>query len=141
MRARRRRTDESVSFQITPMIDLTFLLLIFFMVTTKLSKEQLKMDIRLPVASAAVKPDDLNNRDIVNIDAEGRHFVGETAVTPEELRAYLVERLRRNPPLRIYVRADRDTPARLLRELVDMAADAGAVEVLVGTFQRGGGGE
>ena len=34
-----RRSDDEVGFQLAPMIDMTFLLLVFFMVTTKISKE------------------------------------------------------------------------------------------------------
>jgi len=84
---RRIRTEDEVSFQLAPMIDMTFLLLIFFMVTSKLSKEQIKMDIRLPVASAAVLPKDLGNRDLLNIDAEGRYFIGDNGKpSPPPLR-------------------------------------------------------
>ena len=49
-----RRPEDNVGFQLAPMIDMTFLLLIFFMVTTKISKEQIKQEIKLPVASNAV---------------------------------------------------------------------------------------
>ncbi|MFM7375449.1 MAG: ExbD/TolR family protein, partial [Chthoniobacterales bacterium] len=45
-----------MGFQLAPMIDMTFLLLIFFMVTTKISKEQIKEEIKLPVASSAIIP-------------------------------------------------------------------------------------
>lgn len=136
MKSRRRHTEENVSFQITPMIDMTFLLLIFFMVTTRLSEEQRRMEIRLPVASAAVKPADLSDRDIINIDAEGRFFVGERRLTREELETYLRARLRAHPPLRLYVRADRDMPYEQTRELMRMAAEAGALDVIFGTLRR-----
>jgi len=76
---RRRSQSEEVGFNITPMIDLTFLLLIFFMVTSKLSKEQKKMDIALPLAASAVRPEDLSNRDIINVDPRGVLHVGDSA--------------------------------------------------------------
>jgi biopolymer transport protein ExbD len=40
-----RRAEDEVGFQLAPMIDMTFLLLIFFMVTTKISKEQIKEEV------------------------------------------------------------------------------------------------
>jgi biopolymer transport protein ExbD len=135
MRYHRKRTADAVSMQLTPMIDMTFLLLIFFMVTSKLTKEQIKMDIRLPRASAAVIPTDLSNRDIINIDAEGTYFVGDLPVTKGELQGYLIERFRNNPPLKIYLREDKDTPAKKTKELMRMAAEAGAVEVIFGTLK------
>ena len=133
---RKKRTDDEVSFQITPMIDMTFLLLIFFMVTSKLSKEQIKQSIKLPMASAAVIPTDLSNRDIINIDGEGEYFIAHTPVTKGELKAYLIERFKANPPLRIYLRADRDTPAKKIKELMRMASEAGGVEVIFGSTQK-----
>ena len=133
---RRTRTEDEVSFQLAPMIDMTFLLLIFFMVTSKLSKEQIKMDIRLPVASAAVLPEDLGNRDLLNIDSEGRYFIGENELTEGELRAYLVERFRANPPLRLYVRGDKVMPFSTTKKVMDMATEAGAIDVIFGTLRE-----
>ncbi|MFV1995144.1 MAG: ExbD/TolR family protein [Verrucomicrobiales bacterium] len=133
---RAKRVQDDVTFQITPMIDMTFLLLIFFMVTSKLSKEQIKLDIDLPTASAAVMPVDLGNRDIINIDGQGVYYVGNDAVSKEEMAAYLVKRFKNFPPLKIYVRADRETPAKQVKEFMRMATEAGAVEVIIGSFQK-----
>ncbi|MCB1087890.1 MAG: biopolymer transporter ExbD, partial [Verrucomicrobiae bacterium] len=61
---RRHSNSGEVSFQITPMIDMTFLLLIFFMVTSKLTDQQMNVPIALPVAISAVAPGKVE-RDIV----------------------------------------------------------------------------
>ncbi|MCB1065618.1 MAG: biopolymer transporter ExbD, partial [Verrucomicrobiae bacterium] len=63
---RRQASSGEVSFQITPMIDMTFLLLIFFMVTSKLTDQQINVPVDLPVAVSAVAPGKAE-RDIVNI--------------------------------------------------------------------------
>jgi biopolymer transport protein ExbD len=131
-----RRAQDEVTFQITPMIDMTFLLLIFFMVTSKLSKEQIKLDIDLPVAASAVIPVDLSNRDIINIDGAGVYHVGNDPVSREDMATYLKQRFENFPPLRLYVRADKDTPAKKIKELMKMAAEAGAVDVIIGSFQK-----
>ncbi len=134
---RRQKTDAgAVSFQITPMIDMTFLLLIFFMVTSKLSKEQVKIDIALPTASAAKVPDDLSNRDIINVDAEGNFYIANSPATREQLKEHLAARFAAHPPLKIYYRADRDTPYEVTDEFMTMAAEAGAVQVLFGTYKK-----
>ncbi len=133
---RAKKAQDEVTFQITPMIDMTFLLLIFFMVTSKLSKEQIKLDIDLPVAAAAVIPNDLSNRDIINIDGGGVYYVGNDPVSREDMAAYLKQRFEKFPPLRIYVRADRETPAKQIKEFMKMAAEAGAVDVIIGSFQK-----
>ncbi len=131
-----RRAQEEVTFQLAPMIDMTFLLLIFFMVTTKISKEQVKMDIRLPIAANAVVPSELGDRDFISIDERGEYFAGNRPVTKEELAKHLKHRFKDFPPLRLYVRADKQTPARKIKEVMRLAAEAGAVDVIFGSYQK-----
>jgi biopolymer transport protein ExbD len=130
-----RRTDDEVGFQLAPMIDMTFLLLVFFMVTTKISKEQIKEEVKLPVASNAVVPEDVSNRDIISIDAQGRYFIGQEIADKKRVAGYLKKRFENNPPLRLYIRADHKTPGRKIKEIMKMAADAGAVDVIFGSYQ------
>lgn len=133
---RRRLSHDEIGFNITPMIDMTFLLLIFFMVTSKLSKEQRRMNIVLPAANAAVLPADESNRDIINLDDKGVLFVSDRALSDEQMKGYLEERFRINPPLKIYLRADKGTPGKRVREFVKMATEAGAVHVIFGTHAK-----
>lgn len=130
-----RRPDDEMGFQLAPMIDMTFLLLIFFMVTTKISKEQIKEEVKLPVASNAVIPDDVSNRDIISIDAQGRYFIGQEAADKKRLAEYLKKRFENMPPLRLYIRADEKTSGKKIKEIMKMAADAGAVDVIFGSYQ------
>jgi biopolymer transport protein ExbD len=132
----RRRHHEEIGFQIAPMIDITFILLIFFMVTTKLSKEKKNVEVKLPTASAAVLPKDVSGRDIINLDGAGQIYVGDKASSLKELRTYLRQRLIEYPPLRLYVRADSQTPARKIKEIMQACADAGAVEVIFGAYNN-----
>jgi len=133
---RQRRLQEDVSFQLAPMIDMTFLLLIFFMVTTKISKEQVKVDISLPIASNAVIPDDLSNRDLISLDSNGNLYIGSEPTDEASLAKYLRQRLQDYPPLRLYVRADANTPAKRIKKIMTMAAEAGAIDVIFGSYQK-----
>jgi biopolymer transport protein ExbD len=135
MKTTRRRFDD-VSFQLAPMIDMTFLLLIFFMVTTRISKEQKKVDIKLPIASNAEIPPNQNDRDTISIDAAGGFFIGNNPATAAELKAYIKQRFIDYPPLRLYVRADANTPARKTKEIMKIAAEAGALNVIFGSHQK-----
>ena len=130
-----KKQEDEVGFQLAPMIDMTFLLLIFFMVTTKISKDQVKVDIKLPTAMNATIPNDLSNRDIISIDGTGQYYIGQTPATKKELTTHLKERFKVTPPLRIYVRADKNTPGKQIKELMRIAAEAGAVNVIFGTYQ------
>ena len=130
-----KRQEDEIGFQLAPMIDMTFLLLIFFMVTTKISKDQVKVDIKLPTAANATIPNDISNRDIISIDGTGAYYIGQTPTTKKELTAHLKERFKITPPLRLYIRADKNTPGKQIKELMRIAAEAGAVNVIFGTYQ------
>lgn len=130
-----KKQEDEIGFQLAPMIDMTFLLLIFFMVTTKISKEQVNVEIKLPTASNASIPDDLSNRDIISIDKDGTYYIGQKPADKKQLTAHLKERFKVTPPLRLYVRADKSTPGKQIKELMRIASEAGAVNVIFGTYQ------
>jgi len=130
-----KKPDDEVGFQLAPMIDMTFLLLVFFMVTTKISKEQVKVDIKLPTASNATIPNDLSDRDIISIDGSGQYFIGQQPADKKQLTAHLKTRFKNTPPLRLYVRADAKTPGKQIKELMKIASEAGAITVIFGTYQ------
>ncbi|KEA61995.1 Biopolymer transport protein ExbD/TolR [Marinobacterium lacunae] len=72
MRFQRQRREE-VSVNLTPLIDVVFLLLIFFMVSTTFTKET-HLEVDLPEASAAQAQSDVQSVDVV-INAEGNYSV------------------------------------------------------------------
>jgi biopolymer transport protein ExbD len=49
---------------------------------------------------------------------------------------HLKERFKNYPPLKLYVRADAGTPGRQIKEVMQIASDAGAIEVIFGVLQR-----
>ena len=87
--SRKKKDEGTVSFQITPMIDMTFLLLVFFMVTSKLTEQKVKKDINLPEASASIRPKDHSQRDVINVDARGEYFLDDSRVSKEQLNEFL----------------------------------------------------
>jgi len=135
MTRRRRGTQNEVSFQLTPMIDMTFLLLIFFMVTQRITEQELSVPIRLPVAATAAAPERIE-RDVINLDGEGRFHIGAPPASGEEVLAHLRAKFRDFPPLQIYLRADKSTPSKRIREFVEMAAEAGAIDLIFGVHEN-----
>lgn len=132
----RRVHHEEIGLQIAPMIDVTLLLLFFFMLSGKLTKNAKMMNINVPTASAARIPDNMGDRDIINIDENGAFFTGNEAVTTKQLTAHLKERFKNYPPLKLYVRADANTPAKKVKELMAIASEAGAIEIIYGVKQK-----
>lgn len=133
MTRRRKAPLDEVSFQMTPMIDMTFLLLIFFMVTQRITEQELSVPVRLPVALSAASPGK-TERDIINLDGEGNYYIGDRRATAEEVLAHLKVKFRDFPPLQIYLRADQKTPTKRIREFVEMATEVGAIDLIFGVF-------
>jgi len=132
----RRVHHDEVGLQIAPMIDVTLLLLFFFMLAGKITKGDKLLDIKVPVAATGKVPADEGARDVVNIDEQGRLFSGSLPVTTKELTAHLKQRFKDYPPLKLYIRADSKTPGKKIKEVMAVASEAGAIEVIFGVIQR-----
>jgi biopolymer transport protein ExbD len=82
---------------LTPMIDMVFNLLIFFMVVSHFASEERALKVQLPDASEAMpltaKPKEI----FINIDQDGRYFIGSRQLSALELEQYLLAAVRNNP--------------------------------------------
>jgi biopolymer transport protein ExbD len=133
---RRKRTEDDVGFQLAPMIDMTFLLLIFFMLTSTVTNLKVKQDVKVPLAPSAVIPKDASQRLLINIDAKGGLFLGDQPITEKALASELNRQFKDNPPLQLYVRADRAVEAKRIKAVVRLATEAGAVKVILATVKK-----
>lgn len=100
MNFRKRKSDDSdLLIDIAPLIDVVFILLIFFMVTTTFSRES-ELQIKLPEASRQEDPQEAPDTIHISIDAQGHYFVGDKALindSVETLKAALKKELERFP--------------------------------------------
>lgn len=118
------------------MIDVTLLLLFFFMLSGKLTKSAKLKQIQVPVASAAAESANTGERDVVNIDATGAWFAGDQPMNTAELTAHLRARFQSHPALKLQVRADASTPAARVKTLMNLAAESGATEIVYGVRSK-----
>ncbi len=77
------------SLSITPLIDVVFLLLIFFLVATKFDEEESALDIQLPQATESTPIWSLPQSLIININRKGEYFVSGKNISSEELKTLL----------------------------------------------------
>lgn len=132
----RRVHHEEIGLQIAPMVDVVLLLLFFFMLSGKLTKAEKMMDVKMPLALTGKVPVDEGDRDVINIDAGGQLFSGNRAVTSKELTTHLKERFKNYPPLKLYIRADANTSGKQIKEVMRIASEAGAVEIVFGVINK-----
>ena len=106
---------------LTPLMDLTFILLITFIITFPLMEQGIPLD--LPDGQSTAQPQDENPRE-VSIDRDGQLFYEMQLVSPLELEDALAALALREPNVRVYVRADKAVPygavVRVLQALQDV---------------------
>lgn len=94
----------------TPVIDMVFLLLIFFLCATRFDREERELPVRLPLAARAqplsMPPDEV----VVNVTREGRYVVMRQTLTEEQLGELLNEVSLKNPGTQaVQIRGDAET--------------------------------
>ena len=130
---------EETKVQMAPMIDMVFLLIVFFMTASHLSANKSK-DLDIPVATHGVVPRDRPDRWTVNIMADGSIFSGQTSVTADDLKAMVIERRKSEPDIKVYLRADKKTPHKDVKSVMSAMAEAGVGDFIFGVFSPGGEG-
>ena len=115
-----------MGLEMTPMIDIVFLLMIFFLVASKLDEADRSIDVVLPQASAA-KPLTSQPREfVINIDRAGNYFAGARPVRLEELTDLLVQSAADNPQRQtVILRADEETAHKFVVAAMDACVRAG----------------
>jgi biopolymer transport protein ExbD len=119
MNFRKRRRADLPEFQFTPMIDVVFLLLCFFITTSVFSQWEYEVDVVLPTAQSGKMPDRLPGEIIINITRDGRLIINRQVLTPAQLRERLVRLARYFPGQPVVVRADRATPYEHVIGVID----------------------
>ena len=132
---RRRAQAPEEDFQMAPMIDMVFLLLVFFMCVSSLSQAERSVEVELAESETSQVPEDLADRGTLALDAEGTLYLGARPMSVDSLAAVLRERIRETPELRIHLRVDQSVAFREVRKVLRACAEAGAHDVIYATYQ------
>ncbi len=131
----RQQSAAPVELNLTPLIDVVFLLLIFFMVSTTFQKES-QIKLQLPQASADQAPEEQRIEVVINAQAE-LHINGQKLLNSEleTVRAGLQKVLagRRDVPL--VIRADRGTPYQAVVTAMDAGSQLGLLRISLPTLR------
>ena len=131
---------EDPTVDLTSLIDVVFLLLIFFMVSTTFERESvLKVD--LPEASAVEDREELPDSLELVIDAQGRMYLNDQRLIDSEertIRAAIEQLTGDNRDLPMILRADRETPHHFVVTAMDVAAQLGFLNLSIATDRQAG---
>jgi len=110
---------------IITLIDILAILLIFFIVTSTFKKRESLVKVNLPKSSEMSESEDRENRIPLAVNSEGQVSVGEQLMTFEQLPAALMELKRIDPAAKLELKADAETPLKLVVKIWDAITKAG----------------
>jgi biopolymer transport protein ExbD len=132
--------EDSVEVNLTPLIDVVFLLLIFFMVSTTFDRHA-KMKVSLPEASTKATQQQ-NDPLVLSIDAKGNYFLNERQVVNQQLgtlkqaiRKTLSEKNANIDDVSMVLRADANTPHQAVVRAMDAASQLGLSKLSIATVE------
>jgi len=131
---------EEIDLNLTPLIDVVFLLLIFFMVSTTFEKTS-KLKIDLPEASVKAQKQ-ANKKIVLGIDAKGRYYINDRQLVNTQVRTIKIALLKiagNSRDIPIVLRADAKTPHQSVVRAMDAASQAGLTHLSISTLETSNG--
>lgn len=135
MRLKARHGDDEPVLNLTPMIDVVFQLLIFFMVATTFLDPEKEIGIELPEAAAGEAPDTEREELVINVFADGRIVMSGQELPTGELLNALKAAAHADPQIPVSIRGDKLVHHENIVQVMDACAQAGLLELAVGTME------
>ena len=120
--------EEESSIDLTPMLDVVFIMLIFFIVTATFVKEP-GIEVNRPEASTATKQERANI--LVAIDRNGEIWINRRRVEVDALRPNIERLHAENPQGTVVIQADQEAQTKQLVAVMDAAREAGVYEISI----------
>lgn len=130
----KRPSQPEASFQLAPMIDIVFLLLIFFIVTWQFSRSEMDLKIQVPSSTDSKERQSRTyNEIIINVREDGSTRINGELISPEALYSKVgnIVRVNRNQPFRL--RGDANTEFQHIVNVMDICTRAGVWNVSFAT--------
>jgi biopolymer transport protein ExbD len=129
--SQRQNLSSLSEINITPLLDLAFVLLIIFMITTPLLENSVNLVI--PSSGAPNAPVNASQVQTISIDRNETIRFNNQVVDPDSLSTQLIALKRANPDIAIVIRPDRDLPVQKLVSLMDALQRAEITKVGIAT--------
>ncbi len=124
MNFRKRIKQETVGFQLVPIIDVLSVLLIFFVTTYSFARYETEMDITVPTAKSSSESRRLPGEIIINVKKDSKVVLNRREITIPELQTILKSIARNFPDQPVILRADEETPYKAVISVLDACRQA-----------------
>ena len=128
---------EDSGLNLTPLIDIVFLLLIFFLVSTTFARDEVEMDLQLPEASTGEEAAE-GHLIVINVKRNGELFVDGRPVTVAALEQKLKAAARRDKKQEVLIRGDTQTQFGVVVQVLDLCRAAPLTQIAIGEEPREG---
>jgi biopolymer transport protein ExbD len=127
--------DDMPSINLTPMIDIVFNLIIFFMVGARFTEMERQVSLNVPKVADTSKLPALPEKCVINVRQDGQIFLNQDSVTVEQLTARLGDARRQQEKLRAIVRADSDGKVQNMAAVLAACRVAGIEDIAISVRQ------
>lgn len=137
--SRRTRRGVIAEANMTPMIDVVFLLIIFFLVSSHLARRETRLELALPSAATGQADNDPAPRLTINVEADGALTLGTAPVDAAELASRLAaEREQQGDALRVRLRSDQAAPYSAVEPALVACSEAGVDDLALAVYGQEG---
>ena len=126
--------NEDIEVDMSPMIDMVFLLLIFFIVASTIIDE--KVPIKIPAAAYAKVPEDTTGRIVISVNKADTMFIGPMPVDIDQLKERLEIELEADPHLRILIRSGDEVKYKTNEKIMLACAEVGANDLIYSAYEE-----
>jgi|TARA_R110002096_G_scaffold22675_38_gene72872 biopolymer transport protein ExbD len=133
MMARATADEDESAIDITPMLDVVFIMLIFFIVTATFVKEA-GIDVNRPDAATAVKQEKANI--LIAINAKNEIWIDRRRVDVRSVRPNIERLHAENPQGSVVIQADKDSKTETLIKVMDASRSAGVFNVAIAAQEQ-----
>lgn len=131
------RGTSHVSINMTPMIDVTFLLIIFFLVSSHLAKQENFIELALPKSTSGLMDTKERSTLTIQVLETGRYRVGAQEVVLDQVRRAIQQRNSDEADLvRVRIRTDKKTPYEYIASLLRICALTGNSDVVFAVYEE-----
>jgi biopolymer transport protein ExbD len=130
---RKQAVPEAAGFQIAPMVDIVFLLLIFFLVTWNFARYETELDVKVPTAKEGKESRRSVGEVIINVKNDGTIVINRKTVSAEELGGTLRKISELYPDQAVVLRGDQSADYRHIVAVLDICRAANIWNVAFAT--------
>ena len=132
MRIRRHSGEDEGIIDLSSLLDVLFILIIFLMATSNFEEMEVDEQVQLPVQASSDSLSSESKAIVINVRKSGTYVLQNQQMTIEEMHEHVKAALEENPELKVLVRADQEALHGWVANAIAVCRDAGVLKANIG---------